>query len=361
MRAHEAHPSWIWLRRACWIEAVLLVVALATAEGSEAKPLFGQEEELSAVLEAPLSRAYGQKHSDEREYLPGRLTYTEPDGSTRSLEVSIRTRGKFRREQCRLPPLKLNFRKTQTTDTLFEGQDKLKLVSPCGSSREDQQRLYMEYLAYRSFQLLTEYSLRTRLLRLKYVDTDGRRKPWTHSVFLIEAESEAAERLGLEVVRVQAVLSRSQLDPERTELLDMVQYLIANTDYSVRAGPPGTNCCHNIEILGAKDDGNRLVPIAYDFDFSGLVDAPYAAPNPSLSIRNVRQRLYRGRCESLDSLAATMGRFQEERNRLLKLYESFEHLSTARSKRARNFIEAFYDILDDPKRVERNIIRRCLE
>ena len=39
-----------------------------------------------------------------------------------------------------------------------------------------------------------------------------------------------------------------------------------------------------------------MIPIPYDFDFSGLVDAPYATPPDVLKIANVRQRFYRGYC-----------------------------------------------------------------
>ena len=34
----------------------------------------------------------------------------------------------------------------------------------------------------------------------------------------------------------------------------------------------------------------------YDFDYSGLVDAPYAVPPDSIHLANVRVRRYRGFC-----------------------------------------------------------------
>ena len=314
---------------------------------------------LKAVLTAPVSQAYAMKKRDVRTYLPGHWTYTTTDGYTHKLEVSIRTRGKFRRRNCRLPPLQLNFRKKQNDGTDFSGQDKLKLVSPCKSRSNDQQRLLLEYLAYRTLEILTDHSLKTRMFRLTYIDTDERKKPWTHLVFLVESEEEMADRLGLDVVKVPRI-NRSELNTERTELIEMFQYLIANTDFSVRAGPEGSNCCHNMQLLGVKDADGGVIPVPYDFDWSGLVDAPYAVPGENLPINSVRQRLYRGRCESADRVSLTIEKFLEKRSEITQLYENFEQLDDKHKKNALKYIDDFFEILTDPKRVQRNILRRCL-
>ena len=338
--------------------ACVLLFFAASSGGAE-RPLFQDHTVLRAVLAAPISQAYAAKNQSVRLYLPGHWTFTTADGSTQKLEVSIRTRGKFRRENCSLPPLQLNFRKKQNNGTFFAGQDKLKLVSPCKSRPSDQQRLLLEYLAYRTLEIMTEHSLRTRLFRLTYIDTDERKKPWTHLVFLIETEEEMAERLGLDVIKVPG-LERSQLDAERTELVEMFQYLIANTDYSVRAGPEGSNCCHNVQLLGAEGAQDGIIPVPYDFDWSGLVNAPYAVPSERLRIKDVRQRLYKGRCESAEMIEATIEKFQAKHAEIIQLYENLEQLDERFKKRALKFIDGFFKTLSDPKRVQRNILRRCL-
>ena len=72
----------------------------------------------------------------------------------------------------------------------------------------------------------------------------------------------------------------------------------------MRAGPVGDECCHNARLIGPLAPG-QTVPIPYDFDFSGLVSAPYAGPPPELDIADIRQRLYRGYCiHNADALAA---------------------------------------------------------
>ena len=67
--------------------------------------------------------------------------------------------------------------------------------------------------------------------------------------------------------------------------------MIGNTDWSsVDEG-------HNMELVKGPSETQWAVP--YDFDFSGIVDARYAAPDPRFSIKDVRQRFYRGWCSFL--------------------------------------------------------------
>ena len=64
----------------------------------ERHPLFRNDTVLKAVLTAPISQAYAQRHQDVRIYFPGQWTYVDEDGETKRLQASIRTRGHFRRE-----------------------------------------------------------------------------------------------------------------------------------------------------------------------------------------------------------------------------------------------------------------------
>ena len=154
------------------------------AFAAERDPLFQEHSTLIAVLTAPISQTYAQRESDVRLYFPGQWTYINGDGESHRLDVSIRIRGNFRRQYCELPPIRLNFRKSQVKGTLFKGQDKLKLVSPCQHGLESQQKLLLEYLAYRTYEILTDYSFGTRLIRLSYVDSDDKLKSWTDLLVL---------------------------------------------------------------------------------------------------------------------------------------------------------------------------------
>ena len=178
----------------------MLVLALLSALDAVAKeknPLFQDDSVIKAVLTAPIAQAYSQRNQEVRIYLPGQWTYANGDGETKRLDVSIRTRGLFRREYCALPPLQLNFKKKQVKGTLFAGQNKLKIVAPCQNGPIAQQQVVLEYLAYKTYEILSEQSFGTRLIRLSYVDSDEKKEPWTDMVFVIEDDDDMAKRLGL--------------------------------------------------------------------------------------------------------------------------------------------------------------------
>jgi len=320
--------------------------------------LFEDDTILKVVLTAPITQTYDQRRDEVRLYFPGQWTYVDNDESIQRLDVSIRTRGIFRRRNCSLPPLRLNFKKSQTKGTLFQGQDKLKLVSPCKRGNSYQQKLILEYLAYRALQTLTDHSYRTRMLRLSYNDSDQKKKSWTHITFLIEDEKNMAKRLGLKALRVPAV-QPAQLDLARTAVVELFQLMIANSDFSTLRGPEGSDCCHNVEVLAPKDAETGFIPVPYDFDASGLIDADYAAPPEKLPIKDVRKRYFTGRCKAREHWDYAIELFQSRRGDIVALFANSNELDERIRKKSVKYIEDFYELLDNPKRVEREIIGRC--
>jgi len=208
------------------ITLFLMILSLGVASGAnaaDAHPLFQSDEVLKAVLTAPIAQTYEQRNQDIRLYFPGQWTYIGDDGETARLVVSIRTRGNFRRQYCEFPPLQLNFKKSQVKTTLFAGQDKLKVVAPCKRVARFQQYVILEYLAYRTLEILTDYSFKTRLLRLTYVDSEEKIEPWTDIVFVIEDDSDVAKRLGLDRLKIEQV-GFAELDREKTALAELFQF-----------------------------------------------------------------------------------------------------------------------------------------
>jgi hypothetical protein len=338
--------------------ALVALLIAGTLHAEERKPLFRDHAPLKAVLTAPISQAYAQRHSDVRLYFPGQWAYIDNTGETQRLQVSIRLRGNFRRDYCELPPLRLNFKKKEVKGTLFGGQDKLKLVAPCQHGIESQQNLLLEYLAYRIFEVLTERSFGTRLLRLSYVDADEKLKTWTDLAFVIEDERDIGKRLGLDRARV-AENRFDELDQPATALVELFQFMISNHDYSVLQGPPGEYCCHNSEMFVAESQADQRIPIPYDFDMSGLVDADYASPPAHLPIRLVRTRFYRGLCQTDEVMDAAVARFLEKKGEILALLDSTPELSRMSRNRNIKYIRKFYAILEDPALFQELVLDRC--
>lgn len=344
-----------------WIKYLgfpILFALSGSAAAAERAPLFQDETTLKAVLTAPISQAYAQRDQDVRIYFPGQWTYTNSDGESQRLDVSIRTRGNFRRKFCTLPPLRLNFKKSQVKGTLFKGQDKLKLVAPCQNGVVSQQNVLKEYLAYRIFEILTDRSFGTRLIRLSYIDSDDKKNSWTDLAFVIEDDADVAKRLKLDQLRV-AYNEFHQLDHPTTALVDLFQFLIGNSDYSVLKGPEGDYCCHNTEMYVDEKAADSRITIPFDFDMSGLVHAEYAAPPSHVPIKSVRHRYYRGLCQPADVLDAAVAHVQSKREEIMTLIEETEELSTLSRTRTESYMRSYFEILDNKARVDREIVGRC--
>lgn len=338
---------------------MLLALTFAgNSSAAEAHPLFQNQEVLKAVLTAPISQAFGQRHQDVRLYLPGQWTYAVGDGETQRLDVSIRTRGHFRREYCELPPLRLNFKKKQVRGTLFTGQNKLKLVAPCRTKPKYQQYVVLEYLAYKTLEIITDRSFKTRLMRLTYVDSDDKKETWTDLVFVIEDDSDMAKRLDLERLYLPEV-RYADLDHPQTAIVQLFQLLIANNDYSVIKGSRDEDCCHNVQLLGEKGATTGRIPIPFDFDMSGLVNADYATPPSQVPVRDVRARYFNGLCQPGRYLDDAIALMQSKREEILSLYRNSAELDDKTKANTVAYVEDFFAILDDPKRVEREIVGRC--
>ncbi len=338
--------------------ALLVLGSSGGAYAAEKQALFRDDSVLKVVLTAPIAQAYAQRGQDVRIYLPGQWTYTTAEGATQRLDASIRTRGLFRRDYCQLPPLQLNFKKGQVKKTLFAGQNKLKVVSPCRNGAKSQQHVVLEYLGYRTFEILTDHSFGTRLIRLSYVDSDEKMAPWTDLVFVIEDDADMARRLGL--TRLKVVSNRfDQMDHATTALAELFQLLIANNDYSVLRSSEGRECCHNSEILALKDNADVRIPVPYDFDLSGLVDTKYAAPPSYLPTRFVTTRYYRGLCQPPGVLEDAIAHVQSKREEIIGLFTDLRELEPKTKKKTLKFIRDYFDILDDPKKISKEIVGRC--
>jgi hypothetical protein len=340
--------------------ALALASSMAFAEEPDSyagiAPLFADGAVLEVTIEAPIDALMEVR--PDHAYLNGRLTYTEPDGTQKMLGVKLRTRGNYRRdpEHCNFAPILLNFKKGDVADTLFAGQDKLKLVTHCQTYEAGyEQNLLREYLAYRLLQELTSVSYGTRLFRITYLDTDG--KSLTRYGFVIEDDKAVAKRNGLKKVKIRT-FKESENDPRSQNLINVFQYMIGNTEYSLVNPEPKKNCCHNSDVL-SEDDGPPYTPLAFDFDFSGLVSAPYAQPNPRYPIPNVRLRFYRGLCDANDILPETLQIFVDKQDAFYRIIDELEPATKRTRRQVHSYLEGFYEEISDPNMVQEQLVAQC--
>ena len=138
----------------------------------------------------------------------------------------------------------------------------------------------------------------------------------------------------------------------------LFMYMIGNTDFSMIRGPGGEECCHNAKLL-VNDLGEYFV-IPYDFDASGYVDTTYAPdPQPEFNLRSNKSRLYRGFCVPPEVLNEAIGVFQESRQRMMTILGDTSYMPQRSVNRISGYVEDFFEILDDPRKVEREIEEDC--
>ena len=85
-----------------------------------------------------------------------------------------------------------------------------------------------------------------------------------------------------------------------------------------------------------------VIPVPYDFDYSGLVNAPYAAPPPILKLSNVRQRQYRGYCAHNNQLLTAAAQFRGARPAILAALASTPGLEQRTIRSATAYLDGFF-------------------
>lgn len=328
-------------------------------EEARSAPLFISHETMEITLEADFSAMKKEDRKEDAEERPAVLRWIDKTGATQSLDIQLGTRGNFRlqRRNCDFPPLRLNLRKGSTEGTIFETQDKLKLVVTCklGQSYWEQYVL-LEYMAYRTLNLLTDFSFRVHLARVTYVDTSGEDEPFTRYSFLLEDDAVMALRnRGRKIDWNSGQLDPRHLEDRQAILVDVFQYMIGNTDWS------GVEM-HNMELVQTLDGPASTVP--YDFDFSGLVNARYAEPDASLPIRSVRERYFRGFCPEAVNRAqedydAIYNLFLEKKDEIYEMWRNQEGLERGRMENALDYFDDFYGIITRPRWIQSQMMSTC--
>jgi len=264
--------------------------------------------------------------------------------------VSLEVRGHFRRGYCYLPPLKIIF-KTHP-GTAFYSLKSLKLVSSCTNTDGDDQNLLKEYMCYKIYNQLTDKSFRVRLLNMTYVDSSGKRKPITRHAFLVEDIKQVAKRNDCDDWSDKKA-GNLGVDRRQMTMVYIFEYMISNTDWSVPAN-------HNIRLIHTSADStSKPFVVPYDFDFSGLVNTNYSAPDERLGVESVRVRVYRGFPRTMDELNEALAVFKRQKDNIYASINNFSLLTPATKKEMTSYLDEFYQTINSPVRVKEAFIENA--
>ncbi len=350
-----------------FLHGLLFCIAFALVQ-----PLYGQEAALASAADQEDAQAVSVFQSLERaeilpmtlktntrklvkekmkeEYQPATLSYTDQDGNVVTREIEVKTRGNLRLNKCRYPPIRIKFAKEDIKQDGLSSPRRLKLVSGCEPGDLYQQLVLREYLVYKLFNVLTDNSFKVQLLNLTIEDTEGKDKPRETFAFVIEDEDELAERMGGEIYDPKAITTRA-LHPETYDLLAMFQFVVGNTDWFVLNK-------HNVKFVLNREE-KTLKAVPYDFDYAGLVKSPYAVPNEKMPIENVVDRYFIGKCRDDGNYDSTIQHVLNHKEDMYAVVNNCEQLNNSSKDWAVKFLERSFEILENPKAINKEIERGC--
>lgn len=312
--------------------------------------LFRSTEPVVMWLEADFKAVFKDRDSMSTKRYPATLRWLGEKGDTQSTPVDLGTRGHFRLRTCSVTPLKVWFDKEKTRGTLFGGEGSLKLTPHCQKGDRYAQNILIEYAIYGMYNILTPIGLQARLASVTWIDPKDPKFTITRPAFWTQDEDDMAREVRGEILMQQGGTA-SAMDPRQMAITDVFQYMIANTDHSLWA-------LHNYRII-QTDTSVNWYPMAYDFDWSGLVDAPYSFPDSRLAIKRTTDRLYRGGCHPPELLNGTLALFREKKDTMYGVLRGTKDLTPARLKEATTFLDEFYKMIADERQARRELKGVC--
>jgi hypothetical protein len=328
------------------------IIAQNSAETNDDIPKIGLFDEQSILsVKFKYSNKELKRETNDSTYIASELSYQNANGSWTSLNIDLRARGNFRRNNCYFVPVKISIKKKDNKNTKFEGHKKLKMVVPCLLQKDGNDNVLKEYLAYKIYETISPYHFKTRLLNFELTEPRGKReKVHNLKAFFIEDDKKIAKAFDGKIVeRSIHPLAQEELNSIRCEFF---QYMIGNTDFSNMEQ-------HNAKLIYID---KQIYPIPYDFDMSGLVNASYSVVSKSLSnssnIDAVTQRLFRGFKRNPQLIEQVRQEYMSKKSEILKilndLKSQFENQSEFEN--ANDYLQLFFNTLSNESKFKSEIL-----
>jgi len=190
-------------------------------------------------------------------------------------------------------------------------------------------------------------------LHVTYIDSKQKIKSFTQYAFLIESMKDMAARNNCIEIKNKP-FANDALNKYQVTFMTIFQYMIGNTDWAI-------GNYHNIKLMVPKNDTlAKPYPVPYDFDFCGLVNAPYAIPDEKADIQNVTQRFYMGFPRTMEELEMILSAFKEKKESIILEIKNFNLLSDKTEKKVLGYLEEFYQVTDNKNSIRAAFINKAL-
>jgi len=289
--------------------------------------VMSQPNELIISLIFDVQKIIDNRKEDKKH--PAVLSFLDKNGVLQNWNIDV----------PEMPPIKLNFKKSDLKARGLSKFDDYKIVTHCLEDFESAKAAVLkEYLAYKYYNSITENSFRVQLLKINYVDAKTgiiRR----HYGFIIEDFALLRNRVGAEKCKNPLGIAKEDINREEYKKLALFQYMIGNSDWSLKQ-------VRNVKVM--KLDGKYVV-IPYDFDFAGLVLAPYARVNSDYGLTSLRQRVFLGFEDDLQDMKKAKKRFKKRKRKFKRMTRFFPPLLYVHKKSVMTYLNSFYKDLDNIK------------
>lgn len=311
-----------------------------TLNQDEVEGLFDREETLDISIKFDITE-YMRKKPDE--YMDAVITFYNDVDDSVSYNIRLRSRGERRRKVCAFPPLRLNFKNTNTIYDDIDSMTNIKMVTHCNLPGAYDGYVLKEYILYKMYNLVTDYSFRVRLLRVNYIDTGKKGRFYRKYGFLIEPMDLLEKRLN--VMELENIpLRYNSMVPDMLDRMAIFQYMIGNTDWQLIT-------YHNMKIV-KKIDEQQGIPVPYDFDYSGFINASYAVPHEMFPIKDVRQRFFMGPCRPDSVYRKILQEFKDNKENFYAIKDNCELLNDRTARYVNNYLDGFFNLLEKDRLID---------
>ncbi len=328
-----------WLTLAC-----LVLVQLSPGQEAPDSPKKRNSTLFDSLYNLPIEKVKIVVDLDS--LLEGRMTndehaaemhvYTDK-GITMMLPLNISVRSRSRRRLCDFPPLKFDFVKGDLKDMGLRKQDDYKIVTHCLDGPQGEQVLVKEFLIYQLYQIITPMSLRAKLVDMTYINSVSKEE-FEKKAIILESDKEFAKRQDGKLCNCMGT-SKDSIDPFLFEQLAMFQFMIGNADMAYLVE-------RNVKFVRQAPD-KPMIPLAYDFDFAALVNAPYVYPRV-LDNRSL-PRSYLGFRDYAHVLPEVIQKFVQKKEEIFSYIEAFEYISNFERRLCLQYVKKFYRQIEKKK------------
>lgn len=338
--------------------ATILFICISIQSPAQEKEdkLFKETQPLDIALKVSIKEV--KDNTGDTVYIADHLSYRNSKGTFDSVKAELKARGKFRLKECYFPPLRIKMQKADIQGTVFEGNKSLKLVMPCKTQSESNELVVKEFLCYKLYEVITPYCLKTRLVNLDFTEEQKKKeKNFQLKGILLEDVDKAAKRLNGKIANENMRVLPSILQDTADLRLSLFQYMISNTDWS-------SMYQHNIRLL-QRGTNDLFVPITFDFDMSGLVDAPYSVVSETTegeigNQNSVRDRLYRGWCRPDGVTQFVRREFIAKEDKMMASIDAYkDQLPAKEIENIKSYLGAFFKTLKDDGAFRKLIASQC--